>query len=101
MELRDKEQYENIIELLKRTLSFYADKNNYKEEIKDYGFRTMIEADKGVQARIALKQIDEIIELLKNSEIDYDDLINDANEQINPQNIINNIKKINKNENQI
>lgn len=101
MELRDKEQYENIIELLKRTLSFYADENNYEEEIKNHSFRTMIEADKGVQARITLKQINDIIESLKNSEIDYDDLINDANKQINPQNIINNIKKINNNENEI
>lgn len=95
MELRDKEQYENIIELLKRTLSFYANKKNYGDFIIE---NSIIDMDRGQQARFTINQVKNIMKMLDGSKPDYDELINDANNQMNPEQIINSIKKISKSE---
>ena len=57
------EQYENLVELLKHALKFYADKSNYSGTIAP------IDSDEhGSQARFALKKIEELKEINKNME---------------------------------
>ena len=64
------EEYENIINLLKEALRFYADPKNYT------GTMAMIDLDEqGSQARFALKQAEELIEKNHKMQEDYDKLI--------------------------
>ena len=61
--MKNIENYENLIEVLKQALLFYNDKNNYIEDkptINHDGFTSMIEIDGGTQAKFALGQIDQI-----------------------------------------
>lgn len=80
MNLPDKEQYINLITLLKETLVFYSKGDNYDERI---GINTellsMIEIDNGAQARSVLKQVDDFLKQHEEMEQDYDELLKNYN----------------------
>jgi len=58
---------ENIINLLKQALKFYADKRNYSID----GNIAHIDLDKGNHARFALEQADKIENLMNTAEDDF------------------------------
>jgi len=61
----------NVIELLKEALKFYADENNYVDNHSvHYELFSLIEMDKGSQARFALKITKELSE--RNQKIEED-----------------------------
>lgn len=62
------EQYENLIELLKQALKFYADKKNYLF-YKDKN--APIALDEGSQARFALQKAQEILDADKKLQEDW------------------------------
>lgn len=80
------EQYENLIELLKQALLFYADKENYLfYKKKD----APIALDEGSQARFALEKINEIMESNDKMKAIYMEDMRDAFENNeNPENIL-------------
>jgi DNA-directed RNA polymerase subunit L len=63
------EECNNVIELLKQVLKFYADKSNYdaKHPVNNVLF-SHIEMDCGAQARFVLERVDELENLTKNLE---------------------------------
>ena len=64
------EEYENIINLLKEALRFYADPKNYT------GTMAMIDLDEqGSQARFALKQAEDLTKQIQKMQDEYDKLI--------------------------
>ena len=66
------EEYQNLIELLKKALEFYADKKNYIQKAGGYNELTsQIELDGGSQAQFALEKIKELSEFNKNIENDF------------------------------
>jgi hypothetical protein len=70
------EQYENLIELLKQALKFYADSGNYNGAM---GTIAPIASDEyGSQARFALKKLQETLDADKKMKDDYNRLINDT-----------------------
>jgi vacuolar-type H+-ATPase subunit E/Vma4 len=91
MEFR--EQYTNIIEMLKRTLQFYADESNYDFNNTS---KPLIVLDSGKQANDTLKHIEEMEKSIESFENDYNEYINNVNNPEDEANeIINNIKNIN------
>jgi hypothetical protein len=84
------EGYQNTIELLKRTLQFYALKENYdvSHPINNQLF-SFVEMDGGSQARFSLDKIREIDELNEKLEKDYNAEI-DALQNITDDEILNN-----------
>jgi len=66
------EGYQNIIELLKRTLQFYALKENYtvNHPVNNELF-SFVEMDGGSQARFTLDKVRELDELNEKMERDY------------------------------
>lgn len=52
-------EYQNLIELLKKTLEFYSNQDNYIEKPLNDGLVSLIEMDGGQQADFALKKIKE------------------------------------------
>ena len=109
MNLPDKEQYINLITLLKETLLFYSKGDNYKENV---GINTvllsMIEIDNGAQARAILAQVDDFLKQHEEMEQDYDELLksyslsNNDNKETNPmEKFMEEIEKIKKNGNKI
>lgn len=108
------EEYENQISLLKEALKFYANKNNYycspelrsnvelgtcisvQKSVTD----TMINSDKGHQARYALEQLNIVEEANKKMKEDYDKIIGDTikaieNHPIDLTDAIKNLKDLN------
>lgn len=81
----------NNIELIKQALLFYANEDNYNGARDIVG---LVEKDRGHQARFALKQIEELDDINEKIKSDYNDIINDAKEEENPENILNIINKI-------
>ena len=76
MNLPDKEQYINLITLLKETLMFYSKGDNYDERVGiNSVLLSMIEIDGGAQARSVLKQVDELLKQHEEMEQDYDELL--------------------------
>ena len=69
MKMKNIEDYQNLIELLKQALLFYADEKNY---IGDIYRNSNIAVDQGSQARFALEKINEI----ENAYNDLDEYIN-------------------------
>ena len=64
------DEYENIINLLKEALRFYADPKNYEGTIP------MIDHDEqGSQARFALKQAEDLTKQIQKMQDEYDKLI--------------------------
>jgi len=83
------EGYQNSIELLKRTLQFYALKENYmvSHPINNQLF-SFVEMDGGTQARFTLDKLKEIEELNEKMEKDYNAEI-DALQNMNDDEILN------------
>ena len=70
MKMSSPEEYENIINLLKEALRFYADPKNYEGTIP------MIDHDEqGSQARFALKQAEDLTKQIQKMQDEYDKLI--------------------------
>ena len=68
------QDYENLIELLRQALLFYANKENYNKNnySESRGYQSMIDLDEyGSQARFALKKIKEIREINEKLVKDY------------------------------
>ena len=97
------EEYQNLIELLKKALEFYANADNYHGTM---GNTAMIDLDEGSQARFALNKIVELEEINQNILDEYqryvDNYLNDSEtdwENINTQKVIDTIKSIRDGEN--
>ena len=84
------EDYQNLVELLRRALLFYANDDNYINIAKYMpGFETYVDTDHGSQARFALSKIEEINDL-------YDKMLEEYtedNENILLKEALNNIVK--------
>ena len=81
---------ENLIELLRQALLFYANKENYDDK-KDEGYEqpSLIEIDEGSQARFALAKIREFSETNEKLEADYMKNMNEAIEKgESPENVL-------------
>jgi len=66
------EQLQNSIELLKRALTFYAEKDNYiVKHNQNNTLFSYIEMDNGVQARFALEKLEQIENLYKEAEENF------------------------------
>jgi hypothetical protein len=89
------EDYQNIIELLKHALKYYADEDHYIKNRPDKGEKySSIELDSGIQARFALKKLDEFNEIHKKMENDFMNFISSSIESNeSPEKIIEDIKK--------
>ena len=75
------EEYQNILELLKRALEFYADTRNYEGSM---GTVASIALDEyGSQARFALAKIKEIKDGEEKMQSDYDKIVNNMSDEIN------------------
>jgi hypothetical protein len=96
----NKEQYENLIELLKQALKFYADSGNYDGAM---GTIAPIASDEyGSQARFALQKVQETLDADKKLQEDYNRVINDTinaieNNPIDVSDMIKTIKDIESN----
>jgi type III secretory pathway component EscR len=95
------EEYQNLVELLKIALEFYADKNNYHNAM---GNPAMIDFDEhGSQARFALSKIKELEKINQEIENDYnkyiDKYVDDVENNLNFNNIINSMKSVENGEN--
>lgn len=94
--MMNSEQYENLIELLKQALNFYADKETYLfYENKD----APIIIDEGSQARFALQKVQETLDADKKLQEDYNRVIGETisaieNNPINLGNMITTLKNI-------
>ena len=73
--IKNKMENENLIELLRQALLFYADEKNY--EAKDQQLSLMV-VDSGSQARFALSKIREFTESTEKLEADYMKNMNEA-----------------------
>jgi len=91
--MNNPEQYENLIALLKEALKFYADEKNYRKFMDNELFPP-IEIDNGHQARFALKQINELNEINKEIESDYNKIINNVRKEDSTENVIKIIDKL-------
>lgn len=99
------ESYQNLIELLKKALEFYASDETYKY-IHDDIRTSLIVVDKGSQARFALSKITEFEKINQDILDEYnkyaDNYLNDVDsdsENTDVENIINSIKSIGNGEN--
>lgn len=73
-------EQQNVIELLKQALYFYADEKNYKKnQSVNHELFSMIEMDSGMQAKFALKKLEEIDDVSKSLE---ENLIKEITESI-------------------
>jgi hypothetical protein len=96
------EEYQNVIELLKLTLKFYADNNNYVyPDNSPATRRSLIEIDGGSQARFALEQVNQLDELNKKMQEDYDNaminminMVEDREEDIDTLKLVEEYKKL-------
>lgn len=92
----EKEGYNNIIELLKRTLQYYADEDNYLQRVDNVSGLHKINLDNGEQARATLKTVNELEKAIDTYEDDYEKLINSENFDTDSEmkNIIDNLKNM-------
>jgi hypothetical protein len=79
------EELQNLIELLKQALNFYANGENYKGNKSASSCCSgisvsKVEMDEGIQARFALKQAEELIETNRKMQEDYDRLMSAADQ---------------------
>jgi hypothetical protein len=88
---------QNLIELLRQALLFYADERNYEPPKHDssvcvtssQNMKPMIEVDNGSQARFALTKIREFNEASEKLEADYMKSMNEAIEKgESPENVL-------------
>jgi hypothetical protein len=87
----------NIINILKQALKFYANENNYS----DGGDVASIDLDKGNHARFALEQAKKIEDIMDNAEDEFvKNISNDIEMNVDSDKIINLIEKY-KNDNGI
>jgi len=88
------EEYQNLVELLKKALEFYADSSSYQvpaQSDNDYVYNCMrpefhlkrVEIDGGSQARFALAKIKEIKDAEGKMQDDYDKIVNNMSDEIN------------------
>jgi hypothetical protein len=83
------EDYQNIVELLKRALLFYANKKNYQidHRLDGTSSATYIEFDKGMQAEFALDKLREFDEIHEKMEMDFkasvENIVTDDVENVN------------------
>lgn len=93
MTINSIEERDNLIEMLKQALKFYANQDNYKGTRNSntccYGGVAVssIEMDEGAQARFAIEQIDKLLQINQNMQDEYDKIISDEidfNENNNP-----------------
>ena len=88
------EEYQNLVEVLKKALEFYADSNSYRvpaQSDNDYTYNCMrpefhfkrVEMDGGSQARFALAKIKEVKDNEEKMQGDYDNIINNMSDEIN------------------
>lgn len=61
----------SIVELMKQSLSFYGNENNYNDNI--------IINDKGNQARMILNQVKDLMNIKQNFENELDDYLKNGN----------------------
>jgi len=78
----DNQQNENLVELLKQALMFYADEGSYGAEFMPTLSLAPIFIDKGFQARFALSKIEEFNESNRKMQEEYDKLTNDMIKEI-------------------
>ena len=55
--MKTSEEYNNLIELVKKALEFYGDEDNYVEKPMNNVLTSMVELDAGSQAKFALEKI--------------------------------------------
>ena len=86
------EEYQNLVALLEQALKFYAYEDNYIEN-KD---KSLINIDKGSQARFALNKIKEINEINQEIQKDYIKIIATYKEDMNVkgEDLINTLNKL-------
>ena len=87
------EEYQNLFELLKQALLFYANENNYYDVEHEL---SLIKKDNGSQAKFALKKIQEIFEINQKLHNDYNKIITETieNTPIDITDTINILKNI-------
>jgi len=94
----EKENYENIINLLKQTLEFYADDNTYSQSESENEGIIKIFNDKGEYAKKTLKLVNDLEKSIESYENDYEKYMKSAEENINSteeaNNIINKLKNL-------
>ena len=94
------EEYQNLVELLKKALEFYADSSSYQvpaQSDNDYVYNCMrpefhlkrVEIDGGSQARFALAKIKEIKDAEGKMQDDYDKIVNNMSDEINKNPMVN------------
>lgn len=92
----EKESYNNIIELLKKTLEFYSNENNYDDTTST----PPIGLDKGEQAKNTLNLVKELEKSIESYENDYEKYMKDNQDNVNTNDeaneIINKLKNLNK-----
>lgn len=95
MSITFKEQYLNLIELLKNALEFYAKEDNYVEnEFSGTDAFSLVELDKGKQARSVLEHIDKVLKMTEEFENDYENIIKAAeSEQADPKKLLEELKR--------
>lgn len=92
------EENEGVVEVLKRVLSFYANKDNYKQNTQLNNEATsMIEVDEGEQARQVLGLVDTLQKENEKMDQDYEKIVEEelknAGDPEKMKNIIDSIKK--------
>jgi hypothetical protein len=84
------EEYQNLVELLKQALRFYADKSTYGQYM---GTPSSIAMDEyGSQARFALEQAEKLEKINQKIHEDYNKFVEDNEEHENHSFDIRNIK---------
>ena len=90
------EEYQNLVELLKQALEFYANKDNYftSKEVSNHPAPSMIQLDGGSQAQFALVKIKEVNDQNQKMLDEYNKLADEADQlesdgETNPIELIN------------
>ena len=88
--MKEIEEDENHIELLRQALLFYANKENYHQnQYLNDDISSLIELDNGSQARFALSNIEKLREYNSKIEADYMKDMNEAIENSeSPENVL-------------
>jgi hypothetical protein len=73
--MKNNEDYENLIEVLKQALLFYDDKNNYSIRPNTNDPLPLIMIDGGSQAKFALEKINEIRLVHDEMEADWENIL--------------------------
>lgn len=90
-----KEQYQNLILVMKEALTFYALKDNYiANQFTSINASSLIELDNGHQARQVIEQVNNVMKMTEEFENDYENIIKAAdNQTVDPQELIKEFKK--------